>query len=815
MPLLRVRGASCAGWALLALLLARSVFAQDFEQLQKGLADQPFTIQADEISYVPESEVYEAHGNVVISNPRGASVRADWVRFSAQTRLGLARGKVEIRDGDDLLTAEEAEVDLTRMTAKAVDATLDTPDTGFLVEAGSLEKTGDDTYEVEEGVFTTCRCAPGDRRPWTLGVGEADLRVEGYAFAEDVTLCLWDLPVLYTPWLLFPVKTKRQSGFLFPVYESSSRDGTELELPFFWAARPNLNVLLRPRSIEERGFKGTVEAELLFGEEGYSEGGFSVLSGDDLVEENDPATRFSEDRWAAWLRHHQPLARGVQVGADLQRLSDNDYVVDFDDLDAATRSFRFLESKAWGTGARSGVYAGAELRWIDDLQSPNDLDRDHYLLQRLPDVRVAALPHSLEGLLGGLPLRAGFDLRYTYFYQDADRDLLGGNAPLRGQFFDTGPDGVFNFKEPTPAGTFDNADNHLDGTVGSGPPGPEGDGVYQEGELLADKGHRFEVTPRLSLPVQLGVVETLAEVGYRGALYDAERASGRSRGIVTGRIDARTRLEREFTLRDTGLTHVLEPGLAFAFVSSESQPRNPLFLPEGLLKQERLRSADLRTVTRSPSDRVDDERVLELSLRNRLFRDSRKDGAPPRQVAAFRLGSGYDFELDRQTNLFLEAEAEPAEGLHLEAEFGYDFKEDDVDEAIVRAYWSKEEEYHLGLDYRYLRNLPLVFENYPNGSDVYEEFDQGFDRVNQLSLDAGWKAHRRLELFGRTSFSFKKEGSANGQVGAIITGSCDCWDIVAVVNQSTRPSDTRFSLTLRIAGFGVFSQSVSKAEQQN
>ena len=103
-----------------------------------------------------------------------------------------------------------------------------------------------------------------------------------------------------------PVKTERQTGFLIPSYATDSTNGLELEVPFFWAARDDLNVLLRPAYYSKRGFKTGAEFEHLFGEEGFSRGGAAILPSDDAVDRSDPATPYSDNRWTYWLRHHRP-----------------------------------------------------------------------------------------------------------------------------------------------------------------------------------------------------------------------------------------------------------------------------------------------------------------------------------------------------------------------------------------------------------------------------------------------------------------------------------------------------------------------------
>ncbi len=778
---------------LLALLvLCGGAAAQTGGDSQQTLEAGPLSIRADEIVYEQTRELYEARGRVVIEQANGRTLQADWIAFSATTHTGVAVGNVRLRDGTDTLVAEFAAVDLDRLVAVAADAELRTEETGFVVRAETLRKTGETTYSVERGNFTTCRCPPErDTRPWEVDTESADVTVGGYAIARGVVPRVLGVPVLYLPWLIFPVKTERQSGFLIPEVASSSRNGAEVEVPFFWAPRDDLNLLLRPRWIGDRGVKPAVEYEYVFGEEGTSRGAVVVLPNDDSVNRSDPETRYSSDRYAFWLRHQQPLAAGARFGAEVSRASDNDYVVDFEDLPAPAQQVRFLESRGFASLARGPAYADVELLHFDDLQSPNDLDRDDAQLTRLPDVELAWLPSRLFGL----PLRLGVGSRYTYFEQSS-REQIAGIGATSGQFFDTGIDGLFDAYEPDPAGMFTGVDNHLDNGV------DQGDGIFQEGELLADHGHRFELHPKLSVPARLGPLETIGEVGVRETLYHSALRDTRGRTLVTGRVDSRVRFARDFRLADRRVRHVIEPKAAFAVVSNQNQARNPLFVPSGALRPERLINADTRLLIDDPSDRIADQRYLELSLGNRLLAPAQALDVPARQLASLRLGSGYDFELGRVVNLFAEAAVAPSDALSFEGELGWDPKERLLEEARLRGSFAPSVGYGVALEYRFLRDLPRVFEDFSFATDIFDQFDRSFSRINQASVSGTVRLTRRLDAFASGYLSFEDAQSNSGQLGVIIHSSCDCWDLIPVVTHSTRPDQTRFALQLQVAGFG-------------
>jgi lipopolysaccharide assembly outer membrane protein LptD (OstA) len=772
-------------------------------------SDLPFSVTADSFDYEEERDLYTANGNVKVVQEGGGTLTADWVVINYTTRIGVAVGNVVIKDSGNRVTTEFARVNFETLEVLARDGKIDSEDPALVVEGDWLARTGENTYDLQNGLFTTCRCPPSrGRRPWEITVSDADVTVGRYAVAKNMVFKTLGVPILYSPFAVFPVKSERESGFLVPTFGRSSRGGTELGLPFFWAARENLNITLTPQLLTKRGFKTNGDIEYVFGETGYGEGGFGLLLDDDEVRDGDPATRFSNDRYAFFLRHEQPLGFGSRFGLDLKRISDNQYIVDFQDFSSNERSARFLESSAWFAKSRSGVYANAEVSFQDDLQSPNDLDRDDQFLQRLPDVRLSLLPRRIG--LG--PFELGTDVRYTYFYQKDQDSALRGNSAIRGQFFDTGPDGLFDADEPDANGAFPGGD--VNGDNGGGRRAGEGDGIFQEGELLADRGHRLDFYPKLSLPQRFGFIETISEIGSRQTFYVADEDGSSTRSLVTGRVDARTRLQRAFQVGRIRLLHRVEPRVGLAFVSGNRQDRKPLFIPGSFVRSERLIDADPRLLLRDPSDRIDDERFLNYAVANEIYAPSLDPGKPPREVASFRVGSGYDFDEGEQTNLFLDASFFPNPNFSVSSEVGYDTRDSRIDEIATSVFVQgavppglpRSQLPRLNqaiVSYRFLRDGIDPFERFARDDEVFEDFSSDFSRVDQITVGANYILSSRFDLFASGYQSFDDSEVRGGGFGVNFFSRCGCWEMTLRFDSMTRPDDTRIALEVRLEGFGI------------
>jgi len=795
-----------------ALVLAAAAHAEEPEPTkppppaelspEAKLPEPEFVLTADVVNYDQERDLYEASGNVKITQADGRVLTADWLVFNGTTRTGVAAGNVVIIDAQNTVRAQFVVVDLSSTVSVAMNGSMDNPDPGFAVRGEVIERTGVDTYRIERGNFSSCRCAPGTaRRPWEFEAKDASVEVGGYGVAHDVWFKAFDVPLLYTPWISYPLKTERQTGFLTPSFNQSSRNGTEIELPFFWAVREDTNLMLTPEWVSRRGFMTSAVTDYFAGENAKGRGGGAILPSDREVS-NSTTELFSDNRWAYWLRHQQSLAPGVEVGVDVNQISDNNMVFDFPLLLGRDMQHqRMVESAAWIGAARDGLYGSALVSVNNDLQSPNDLDRDGFFLQRLPDLRAATLQRSLFGL----PLLGSIATRFTNFVQFRGTNSTAlGQSAVHNQFFDFGADGRPDIGEPTATGqlgtTLDsNRDDFADPNALTR---TEGDGVFQEGEPLADSGQRLDFFPKLSLPMQFGFVEALAEGGVRETLYFPDLESSASRTLWTARADARAPFGRNFALGTLPLSHVIEPRVAFAATFAPNQSNNPLFIPEPASVEPRLVDGDIRLVTDDPSDRVPDARLLQLQVSNRLYGPGRGEGAPARLYGELRIGSGYDWVLHAFTRVFAYAAFDPSRDLNVLLDTGWDPEKRRLDDLRASVGWQSDAGNQLRVSYRYNRNPSPVSGGFLARGKEYKQTSQTLQKVNQINVAAYFVATSYLELFADGFKSLEPQGSDGGRIGALVISTCKCWDLMVDVEKLARTNSTRVGVQFRLTGLG-------------
>jgi LPS-assembly protein len=166
--------------------------------------------------------------------------------------------------------------------------------------------------------FTTC---PADQVNWQLEADQIEIDTRARSGTGHGTKVEFKgVPILYLPWMTFPVGPQRKSGFLFPNVGASSRNGAVFELPYYWNIRPNLDFTAEPVYYSKRGVDLGGEFRYLT-ERQRGAFYFNYLPDDNLAD---------RDRARFTLRHVAELPGEWRFRIDATDVSDSSYFEDFE-----------------------------------------------------------------------------------------------------------------------------------------------------------------------------------------------------------------------------------------------------------------------------------------------------------------------------------------------------------------------------------------------------------------------------------------------------------------------------------------------------
>jgi len=439
---------ACGGFFTYVLLFNGLAWGQDLDNLM-GDTHFPWHITANELNFDETNQLYIATGNVIISK-MDKKIVADQVYFDHQQMTATASGHVIMTVGKDIITADRLAIDLDTEQGSLQNGSFFLHNENFHIRGNRILKTGRNSYQADKASLTTC---DGETPAWKITGRNLNITIEGYGYAQHAVLWVKKIPVFYTPFIAFPVKSKRQTGLLPPQIGISSRKGFHYNQPLFWAINDHMDATFYDHYMQERGNKlgaelryiagpqtrGTLMVDYLNddrvddGKGDNSEDWGYDDSLDDFDSIEDDILRPNRDRYWFRMKHDQRLPGQFSAKLDLDVVSDQDYLKEFksgysgynntddyfndefnrdlDDYNDAIRLNRLNISRNW-----SRFKFNTEFRWYDNVINRRQEERDT-TVQRLPFIRLDAPKKRL----GNSPFYATMRNEYTYFYrQDTD-----------------------------------------------------------------------------------------------------------------------------------------------------------------------------------------------------------------------------------------------------------------------------------------------------------------------------------------------------------------------------------------------------------
>src|SRR5258708_18871669 len=110
--------------------------------------------------------------------------------------------------------------------------------------AGALRLTPQGLIRLRAVSFTTC---PADDESWQLKADRVTLDTrERLGTGRNARIDFKGVPLIYLPWVSFPLGSQRKSGFLFPGIVNTSYGGLQLSVPYYWNIAPNADFTFQP-----------------------------------------------------------------------------------------------------------------------------------------------------------------------------------------------------------------------------------------------------------------------------------------------------------------------------------------------------------------------------------------------------------------------------------------------------------------------------------------------------------------------------------------------------------------------------------------
>ncbi len=659
---------------------------------------------ADEISHDQQTDQYIASGHVTISK-EARQLSADFVRFNHRAMMAYAQGHVMMTAGDDVLTGSSLEMNLASEIGTLYEGTIFIKENHFFIRGDKLQKVGEKTYSADTASVSSC---DGEAPDWKITGKNMTVTIEGYGTVHHAALWAKQVPVLYSPYLIFPAKNQRQSGLLVPETGYSVRNGFQFSQPFYWAINDQSDATLNFMYIANRGEKNGIEYRYVM-----DAGTKGVVMADYLRDRqvddgtgawgytDDNVLRTNLDRYWFRMKHNQEFSSGFSAKLDLDIVSDQDYLREFrsmymgyddsnsnfyryfgrglDDYNDQIRANSLIVNKYW-----SGYAMNAQTLWYDNVIARQTGGPD-YSLQKLPDVEF----YGSKKYLYNTPFFLGFNTEIANFYR-------------------------------------------------------------KDGE----KGQRVDIYPRLSYPWRYQQYFTIEpSIGVRETAWYSESndanasdsSATQNRNMYDVRLDMSSEFFRVFQIdgeRVERIKHIIMPRIRYSFIPEYSQNIYPYF---------------------DPVDRIQEQNLVAFSLTNTFISklkppedmaDRNPAAAHPpysyREFLRFLIEQGYDMHQADQVDpkplvpLYGEIQLEPYRFLAFQADAEWSHYDNSFKSRNVGAMISDIRGDRLFVEYRYEANdSESVYTNLlltlTDRLKAYTDYEQNIQNSTRIQSGVGMR----------------------------------------------------------------------------
>ena len=407
---------------LFALSFSSSVFARETFEFDLG---QKINVLSDKAFRKSSTNEFEAVGNVVITHLKNSI-------YGEKARINFTTGETEVI-GNVRYIAPEMTLYGTKLKYNFLTKVIDLDNArvlsdNYVVTGKKIIQTSSDKIYAEEAEYTTCRDCP---ESWSIFGKQITITIGQYVTLKHAFIKVNGVTAMYVPYIVFPIKQKRETGLLFPSIGFSSNEGFRYQQPFFWAIDDYKDLTLTPSTFGDRGLGGELQYRQNIKEKSWFE--LNTLGINDRIYEPNKVDKSlsgkKEFRQFSDLEGHYIYKH---------YLNGHVYFNDTSDLDTIRDMNFFAKERVRGTEVGGGGFLeGRNSLFSLSMQSyynknmlisdPKKFDKQY--VQMLPKLTLSSVPyniiHSQYPFLKNVSF--GFGADYTVFKQNT----VDINGPIR------------------------------------------------------------------------------------------------------------------------------------------------------------------------------------------------------------------------------------------------------------------------------------------------------------------------------------------------------------------------------------------------
>lgn len=365
-----------------------SVYSRETFEFSLG---QKINVLSDKAFRKSSENEFEAIGNVVITHLKN-SIYGEKAKINFTTGDAEVIGNIRYISPDMTLygtklkynfITREIDIDNARVLSE-----------NFVVTGKKIRQTSPNIIYAEEAEYTTCRDCP---ESWSVFGKNVTIEIGKYVNLRHAFIKINGVVAMYFPYIVFPIKQKRESGLLFPMIGFNSKEGFRYQQPFFWAIDDYKDATLTPSTFGNRGLGGELQYRQNFLEKTWLE--VNSLQLNDRIYE--PYKNTKEQSGDRYYRHFSDFEFHSNYS---HHFNNHFYYTNTSDLDTSRDLDFFAKEKLRGTEVGGGGFLegrtslfslSTEGYFNKNMFVSDPRHFDNRYVQILPKLSLSSVPYNV------------------------------------------------------------------------------------------------------------------------------------------------------------------------------------------------------------------------------------------------------------------------------------------------------------------------------------------------------------------------------------------------------------------------------------
>jgi len=401
---------------LILILTATNSYSRESFEFSLG---QKVNILSDKAFRKTKENEFEAVGNVVITHLKNSI-------YGEKARLNFSSGEVEIEGNvryiSPTLTLYGSKLSYNFITKNINFSNARILSDNFVVIGKSIIQNRPDVIEAVDAEYTTCKDCP---ESWSIYGKKVNISIGKYVKIKNAYVKAKGVIVMFLPYVVFPIKEKRESGVLFPSIGYKNDEGFKYQQPFFWAINDFSDLTFSPAVFGKRGFGNQLQYRHNLFANTWTE--FNTLMINDEIYVPKKVTKDKSGKKEFRYFSDIELHSGYK-----EFLNGHIYFNNSSDLDTKRDFGFFSNDKIQGTEFGGGGFGELNFDFLSlNLEAykmqnllfsePDKLDKSY--VQLLPKISLKTVPLSLlsSDILMMKNITFGIESDFTIFGQNQSR----------------------------------------------------------------------------------------------------------------------------------------------------------------------------------------------------------------------------------------------------------------------------------------------------------------------------------------------------------------------------------------------------------